>query len=82
MSNTVKEVVKSGAIIGFITSLLLFIGFISKFAENRVLGIQFDGFKLNSYIEQSGRFFLQTFQAIYKLFDISTLTLFQYINVN
>jgi len=74
--NILKDVIKSGAILGFFIVIMIPIGFVSRFAEGRVLGFSFENLSVNSYLEHSGKFILQTLQAVY-IFPFYT----EYINI-
>ena len=77
MDSLFKKVLESGVIIAFLSSLFILIGFMSKFAQNRVLGISILNLNAISYIEQAGNFFIQTSQIIFN-FSFNT----EYININ
>jgi len=66
MNIFLKKLIESGVIIAIISSLFIMIGFISKFANNRVLGIYNSNIDTTSYIEQAGSFFLQSLQFFLK----------------
>ena len=77
MDSLFKKVLESGVIIAFSSTLFILIGFMSKFAQNRVLGISTLNLDAISYIEQAGNFFIQTSQIIFN-FQFNT----EYININ
>lgn len=65
MEGLFKKIIESGVFIAIASSIFIVIGFISKFANNRVLGIQSSSIDTTTYIEQSGNFFLQSIQVIF-----------------
>lgn len=72
-----SELFKSGTILAFISSFLLLTGFISGFAQSRVLGIPTTNNDFTLYVERGGNFLIQSIQSLY-----SFPFFYHYLNIN
>lgn len=59
-----SEFFKSGTILAFLSTLLLFVGFVSGFAQSRVLGIPIAANDFNLYVKLGGEFLIQSIQSL------------------
>lgn len=63
------ETIKSGVIISIVTAISVIIGFVSSFAESRVLGLPFENTNAATYLLQTGKMILQTLQSLQSIFE-------------